>query len=301
MSNNRSGSFSMVMQPVTGTTGTGFDQLVDVVFSDTSLAGSNTAPDLLAGAAAADGMNRIILQAATATGAGADGQFTAAEVVAMNSWIRSNKLSEWLALHGDDEGDAETGFHLVQNDGAQLQYRGNNLVDTVADSLYHMGFEIQNGQFVNEDGDANATVTQVAAWLTQFYTDHSTTGTGLDRITNAIMADAGLAAKISDSDIADGADQADLLNHLIIDGLKASSAWTEGQAVSVADVTALNAWIRADATRFNYFLQLHGDDENGEETGYHLVQNASNTCSIGVCSSASLTCFLVSRIRFPGV
>ena len=282
MSNDRAGSFSMLKQPVTGTTGTGLDQLVDVVFSDTSLAGSNTAPNLLAGAAAADGMNQIILQAAAATGAGADGQFTEAEVLAMNGWIRANKLPEWLALHGDDEGNVETGFHLVQNDGAQSQYRGNNLVDTVADGLYHMGFEVQNGRFVNEDGDANATVTQVAAWLTQFYTDHSTTGTGLDRITNAIMADAGLSANISDSDIAQGADQADLLNHLIMDGLKASSGWTEGKAVSVADVTALNAWIRADAGRFAYFLQLHGDDENGEETGYHLVQNdGANTAYFG--------------------
>ncbi|MEY4979723.1 MAG: hypothetical protein RLZZ352_1993, partial [Pseudomonadota bacterium] len=282
MSNNRAGSFSMVKQPMSGTTGTGLDQLVDVVFSDTSLAGSNAAPNLLAGAAAADGMNQIILQAASATGAGADGQFTEAEVLAMNRWIRSNKLPEWLALHGDDEGDVETGFHLVQNDGAQSQYRGNNLVNTVADGIYHMGFEVQDGRFVNEDGDANATVAQVAAWLTQFYTDHSTTGTGLDRITNAIMADAGLAANISDSDIAEGADQANLLNQLIMDGLKASSGWTEGKPVSVADVVALNAWIRADAGRFADFLQLHGDDENGEETGYHLVQNdGANTAYFG--------------------
>jgi len=282
MSNNQSGKFSMLTKPGAGTTGTGLDQLVEVIFTDTGLAGSNMASELLAGAAAANGLNKIILQAATATGAAADGKFTAAEVVAMNGWIRANKLTEWTALHGDDEGDAETGFHLVQNDGANLQYRGSNLVNTVADGIYHMGFEIKNGSFVNEDGDANASVNQVAAWLTQFYTDHSTTGTGLDRITNTIMADAGLAANISDRDIASGADMANQLNQLIIDGLKASSGWTAGKAVTTADVVALNSWIRADAARYARFLELHGDDENGAETGYHIVQNdGANTPYFG--------------------
>ena len=272
MINNRSGNYSILSNPQDGMTGTGFDQLVTAINSDPGLAGANLASDIQAGAAAANGLNSLIVAAATATGAASDGTFTVNEVVAMNEWIRANHLTEWTALHGDDENGAETGYHRVQNDGSNVNYRGQNLLNTVADGVYHMGFEIQNGQFLNEDGNANASVAQVAEWLTQFYTDHSTTGSGLDRITNLIMADAGLDARISDRDIAAGADAANGINQLIVDGLKATGGLADGH-VSAADVVALNAWIRSDATRLNQFIALHGDDEHGEETGYHLVQN----------------------------
>jgi hypothetical protein len=114
MSSNTAGRYSMLSIPVPGTTGTGLDQLVNAVFADTGLAGANTAPDLLGGAAAANAMNQIILEVVAATGAATDGLFTANEVVAMNAWIRTHRLTEWTALHGDDEGAEETGFHLVQ-------------------------------------------------------------------------------------------------------------------------------------------------------------------------------------------
>jgi Ca2+-binding RTX toxin-like protein len=276
MSSNKAGRFSMLSAPVTGTTGTGLDQLVDAVFSDTGLSGANMATDLLGGAAAADGLNQIILDAAAATGAATDRIFTASEVIAMNAWIREHRLPEWTALHGDDEGAEETGFHLIQNDGGNLKYRGDALFDTVADGIYHLGFEIRDNRFLNEDGDANASVNQVAAWLTQFFTDHSRTASGLDRITNLIMADAGLPMKTLEAEIAGGADAANSINQLIMDGLTAVGALGDGK-VSTADVIALNAWIRADATRLTRFIELHGDDENGSETGYHLVQNDGAT------------------------
>jgi Ca2+-binding RTX toxin-like protein len=234
------------------------------------------APELLGGAGAANGLNQIILEAAAATGAAADSLFTATEVIAMNAWIREHRLTEWTGLHGDDEGGEETGFHLIQNDGGNLQHRGQALFDTVADGIYHLGFEIRDNRFLNEDGDANASVDQVAAWLTQFYTDHSRTGSGLDRITNLIMADAGLPMKTPEADIGGGADAANSLNQLIMDGLAAVGALGDGK-VSTADVIAVNAWIRADATRLARFIELHGDDENGSETGYHLVQNDGAT------------------------
>jgi Ca2+-binding RTX toxin-like protein len=276
MSNTKAGRYSMLSTTVPGTTGTGLDQLVNAVFIDTGLAGANMAGDLLGGAAAADAMNQIILEAAAATGAAADGHFTAAEVVAMNAWIREHRLTEWTTHHGDDEGADETGFHLVQNDGANLKYRGASLIDAVADGIYHLGFEIQGDRFVNEDGDANATVDQVAAWLTQFYTDHSHTASGLDRISDLIMADAGLPMKTPEADIAAGADAANSLNQLIMDGLSAVGGLVDGK-VTPADVIAVNTWIRGDASRLAHFIELHGDDENGSETGYHLVQNDGAT------------------------
>ncbi len=259
-------------EPVPGTTGTGLDQFVNYIFADNGLAGATDGRDIAKGAAAANSLNQLILEAATATGAAADGKFTVEEVVAMNQYIRANHLTEWTTLHGDDEGGAETGFHLVQNDGSTTQYRGQNLVNTVADGVYHLGFEIQGNNFLNEDGDANATLQQMSEWLTQFYTDHSTTGTGLDRVPDLIMADKGLDCRISDADIAAGADAANGINHLIVDAIAATGAAADNE-ISAADLTAMNAYIRGDAARLAQFVELHGDDEGGAETGFHLVQN----------------------------
>ena len=277
---NQVKSYSLA-NPVPGTTGSGLDQFVDFIYADNGLAGATDGRDITKGAVAANSLNQLIIEAANATGAGADGKFTVEEVVAMNQYLRANHLAQWTTLHGDDENGEETGFHYVQNDGSTTQYRGQNLVNTVADGVYHMGFEIRDGQFLNEDGDANASVQQVAEWLTQFFTDHSTTNTGLDQIPNLIMADKGLDCRISDADIAAGADAADGLNHMIADAIAATGAAADND-ISAADVAALNAWVRADAGRLAQFTELHGDDENGAETGFHLVQNdGANTKFFG--------------------
>jgi Ca2+-binding RTX toxin-like protein len=57
----------------------------------------------------------------------------------------------------------------VQNDGAITQYFGKNLVNTVADGIYHIGFNIQDNRLLNEDGDANARLNDVSSWLNYFY------------------------------------------------------------------------------------------------------------------------------------
>ena len=274
-------TYSLLRNAAAGTSGTGLDQFVEFIQADAGLAGATDGKDIAAGAAEADSLNRLIVEAANATGAGSDGRFTVDEVVSMNAYIRANRLAEWTALHGDDEGGEETGFHLVQNDGANTRYRGNNLVDTVIDGVYHMGFAIQNGRFLNEDGDENATLQDVADWLTQFYTDHSTTGSGLDRITNLVMADAGLDANIPDHDIADGADAANGMNQMIVDAMNATGALSDNR-IDSTDLAAMNAYLRADPARLAQWTILHGDDEGGAETGFHLVQNdGANTKYFG--------------------
>jgi Ca2+-binding RTX toxin-like protein len=253
------------------TTGTGLDQLVDTLSTDFGLAGRISQKDLLGGLNAANAMNAIILEARTATGVAADGIFTAADVRALNSFIRANYEKQWAALHGDDEGCEETGYHLVQNDGASEHYRGSNLANTVADGIYHLGFEIQGDTLLNEDGAPNATVQQVAEWLTQFFTDHSTTVTGLDRMTDLVMADAGLDQRISDAEIAAGADASNGMAHIIAEAITQTGVAADGD-ISAEDVVALNTWIRTNVGEARW-AELHGDDENGTETGFHLVQN----------------------------
>ncbi|MBL8488745.1 MAG: hypothetical protein JNK22_16860 [Rhodocyclaceae bacterium] len=265
-------TYSLVTDPIPGTSGTGLDQIVRSIFADPGLAGATDGKDIKSGAQAADQLNGLILKAAAATGAASDGVFTVAEVTAMNAYLRGSFLGQWTALHGDDEDGWETGYHLVQNDGGNLKYRGDSLLDTVADGIYHMGFEIRDGHFLNEDGDPNASVERVAEWLTQFYTDHSKSGTGLDRITDLVMADAGLDARIPDREIAAGADAANGLNRMLAQALS-STGVAKDNWINVTDVARLNAYLRADPGRIAEWQRLHGDDERGSETGFHQVQN----------------------------
>ena len=265
-------TYSMTNTPINGDTYTGLDQIVNFIYADNGLAGANDAKEIASGTVAANRMNQIIIEAANVTGAAANGVFSADDVVAMNTYIRDNYLDEWTSLHGDDEATTETGFHLVQNDGSNLQYRGDNFINTVADGIYHMGFAIQDGRFLNEDGAPNATVEKVAGWLTQFYTDHSNTGSGLDRITDLVMADAGLSAVSPESDIEQGADAANGMNNMILAAMQVTGAYADGW-ISTEDLQNMNAWLRSDDNRLATWTSLHGDDEKNEETGFHLVQN----------------------------
>ncbi len=282
-SNSSTGTkiYSPAQSKFVGTTKTGLDQIVQFISNDPGLAGANTGEQIFNGAKAADGLNKIIVDGLKALGIANKTVFTSNDVIALNGWIRNNRRAEFITLHGDDEDNLETGFHLVQDDGAIREYQGNNFVDTVADGLYHIGFEIKNGAFLNEDGDSNATVSQVAEWLTELYTDRTTTNTGLDRITELIIADEGLSQNNPWSNIAGGADAANGLNNLYATGITTLGLGSDGN-ISTNDIIAINNWIRSDKTRYATFVQLHGNDENGVETGFHLVQDdGANTPYFG--------------------
>ena len=48
-----------------------------------------------------------------------------------------------------------------------LSKSSNNAINTVADGIYHMGFEIVCDRFLNEDGNRNASLEDVAFWLNE--------------------------------------------------------------------------------------------------------------------------------------
>jgi Ca2+-binding RTX toxin-like protein len=154
-------------------TGTQLDSTLEALMVDAGLnpAGNDARhAQTVEGARAAAGLNQIISDAIIATGASTDGNISVADVVSINAWIRSDadRLAEWTRLHGDDANGVETGFHLIQGDGGTTEFRGQNFVNTVMDGMYHIGFVIENGRFLNEDGDANATLLDVANWLNAF-------------------------------------------------------------------------------------------------------------------------------------
>ena len=89
-------------------------------------------------------LNALIEQAIEATGVANDGEIHTADIYDINAHLRRSDeaIALWTELHGDDEDGIETGFHLVQNDGATTHLFGDsNAVNTVADGIYHLGFD----------------------------------------------------------------------------------------------------------------------------------------------------------------
>jgi len=277
----------------TGTTGGGLDQIIDIITHDPGILASGSTASVNGGAQAANALNQLILQGAAATNALADGLFTADEVRAINAWIRADatRFAQFVELHGDDEGNVETGYHLIQNDGGAFQFGNQNFANTVVDGIYHIGFEINaNNQFLNEDGDANASVNSVTRWLNQLYVDViSNDATPLSRIAWGILGDPRLYNKLGIAAQRDATAAADAMNAIIAQGIAATGIAGDGKITS-ADVVTLNTWLRADATRLATFIGHYGTADSGfyravdDTSGAMFGQNMVNTVANGIYS-----------------
>lgn len=275
-------------EPGIATTGTGLDALVETILTDPGLEERIDREEIEAGARAANVMNGIILEAITATGVANDGAISPSDMYDIADWIAANRYEAFVAAHGDDEGAAETGFHLVQGDGGNARLFAQAAVNTVLDGIYHAGFPILNGRHTNEDGNANARVSDTAYWLGDLLEDElasgalanpdaapdvvGSTGTGLDQVVQLINDDPELQRRISNGERREGASAADELNGLIVQAIRETGAANDGRITTI-DVHAINDWIRSDAGRLERFTALHGDDAEGVETGFHTVQN----------------------------
>ncbi len=178
---------------VDGTTGTGLDTPVEAIFDDSGLNGRIGQAQINVGAGSADVMNKMLIEGIKSSGIADDGAIMALDMHALNDWIRANRLADWTKLQGDDDGGAETGFHLVQGDGGTSYLFDEATVNTLADGIYHNGFSIQWEHFVNEDGNGNASLADVATWLSLLLKDDLSGGhltSGPAQVTPASFASA---------------------------------------------------------------------------------------------------------------
>lgn len=271
---------------ITGTTSTGLDQIVDVILRDEGLIRRISTGDMREGATNANKMNHLIIEAIVQEGLANDATLTPADARQINNYLVEHHLELWIQLHGDDEDGEETGYHLVQNDGAYARMFADNVINTIADGIYHLGFETNNKhRLVNEDGKNNASFEKIAWWLDsslkseltsgtfnnpEYQEVQGTTGTSLDYIVLYIYNEPGLLRKVSMEDIRVGAQSANAMNELIVKAIKATGVASDDH-ISKDDVKALNQYLST-----NYqgeWMTLHGDDEDDEETGYHRIQN----------------------------
>lgn len=144
--------------------------LQDVLAKEPGLQDNLSPEQMAAGLAAADVLMGILTQVIGDHHLNDDGTISAADMEAISAAVQGDAdlLARFTAAHGDDAGDTETGYHQLQNDGGSVIFQGRNLVDSVVDSIFHFGFQIVDGHFLNEDGDQNQQVPVVAGWLNYF-------------------------------------------------------------------------------------------------------------------------------------
>lgn len=147
-----------------------FAALHDVLVLDPGLIASLSAGQRTAGLASADTLMALLAQTISDLHLNDDGVITADDLAAVSAAIQGDGglYATFAAAHGDDAGGVETGYHQLQNDGGTLLFQGRNLVDAVVDSIFHYGFQIVGGHFLNEDGDQNQQVPVVAGWVDYF-------------------------------------------------------------------------------------------------------------------------------------
>ncbi|WP_456380323.1 hypothetical protein [Hydrogenimonas sp.] len=273
-------------EEVRGTTNTHMDRIVDVILTDRGLLRNVPTEDLRVGAEMADKMNHLILEAIEAKGIANDRKITPADVRSLNTYLVERYESEWAELHGDDEEGEETGYHRVQSDGATTRMFGRNVMNTIADGIYHLGYPTPyKNRLVNEDGNKNQTFEDVAWWLdTALKKDMEAgkldnpevkevkgeTGTSFDKIVDYIYRDEGLQNHVSLDDIREGARCANEMNKLIVEAIRETGVASD-HYISVDEVKRLNTYL-VDRYAAEW-AELHGDDEEGEETGFHRIQN----------------------------
>ncbi|MBU1667896.1 spherulation-specific family 4 protein [bacterium] len=272
---------------ITPPTSSGLDKIITIIQEDTRLNRKVDAANIAEALASAKKMNKILLEAIIQTGVANDKKISTADSRELNDYIFHNYTTQWLELHGDDADDEETGFHKVVNDGARTKLFGKNAINKIFDSIYHLGFDSHlKNRLLNEDGNKNTSYKNVAIWLDTLLKEDLESGvlenpdikelvaeteTGLDRVVEIIYNDEGLNRRISIGDMRVGAKSANEMNKLIIESIEATNAGSSG-AFTVQNVKDMNSFLVENYA--DTWAQLHGDDEEeGEETGYHKVQN----------------------------
>jgi len=149
-------------------TTSGLNKMVDIILNDEGLNKKIPRIDIMEAAYYADKMNKILIDSISHLGIYDDNTLTPAEVVTLNKYVFDNYYDEWKIYHGNDENGFESGFHLVQNDGATTRLYNQNAVNTVIDGILHLGFEPRSrNNAVNEDMNNNQKYKDLANWLNE--------------------------------------------------------------------------------------------------------------------------------------
>ena len=99
------------------------ESIITAIKADGGLTSRISARELADGIAAARSLNALLATVIDETGVNADGVISTADLMAVSDAVRADpaRYNAFVEGHGDDEGNVETGFHLLQNDGGILR------------------------------------------------------------------------------------------------------------------------------------------------------------------------------------
>lgn len=270
---------------ITGTTGTGLDRAIDLIANDYGLNMGSSGAAIREGAAAADAMNGLIVNAVRTLGLANDGEITTSDIYSLNTYLRGTALAKFTALYGAETDSTSTGFQRVAGEGAVTRLFGDAGVDRVLGSLYSLAFEIKDGHLTSPQNYWGAGVDDAAHWLNALLAPelaagtlkngkgdqqaHGTTGTGLDLITERLLDDIGLNHRISQKQINDAAKAADGMAKLLLQAIRETGV-ADDNRLDPMDMVDLNRWIIVN--KLDAWTKLHGDDEGAFESGLHYAQ-----------------------------
>lgn len=251
--------FAKAQNETFGKTGTGLDQLVDVIANDIRMNGTLSQADMQQGIEATNKLLNLILESMDAVGVAKDGSFNAEDMQKIAQHIREERAEEYAVIQKLNFTDGEGNF-------GSTHFNGKNVVGNLLDALSHIGNEVRGDSVTDELGRTNASFERLGEILSDFWVDRSTTNSGLDHVTDNILADKWMYRKVSDADRYEGAEAADAMNKLILEAVEATGAAKDG-AIDVADVQAINAYIQENHAQA--YAALYGTSESrSDETGF---------------------------------
>lgn len=296
--------------PASSATGTGLDQIVDIVLGDADLAAQTDPAEILEGAEAAEQLNEILVEAIVATGAADRGSLTPAGIKDIRAYIIENHGDEWLDLYGYETRKKvgkrrrakwvvleETGIHLIQDDGATTELFGVNALRGVAYPIYSIYLPGDNNldRFKRHAhlrgywNKRNKAYAKAAEMLNQVLSEedfaqlHSgeepevvETGTGYDEFLDIILYDTNLNnGTVTNSMINEGLVAASRINAMQVAAILATGAADDG-IITPGSLWDIDAYIRTNFK--DEFEAIHGDEKT--EAGLHAVVDAGSSSTL---------------------
>ncbi len=140
-----------------------------------------------------------------------------------------------------------------------------------------LGFAVDNSKAVFGSVQINSTQKNYSHRFQNIYDIKPTSNSGLDEMLNIIKNDEGLQSKVPYTDIQEALFYSNEMNKIIIKSIKETGIANDEKLTSL-DLKILDKHIYENY--FTEFKTYHGDDENGDEYGFHLVQNDGATTKL---------------------
>lgn len=117
--------------------------LTAAISADPGLRATTSAAQIQLGLTATSNLKTVLLQTIAATHVNDGGLISEADMQTISTAVFNNPAARksFILNHGNDNGAIESGFHHIEGDGGTLVFQGRAFIDTVADAIFHYGFE----------------------------------------------------------------------------------------------------------------------------------------------------------------